>query len=68
MLEDPRFYNADIEHWLLTVRNKKWVEIMPEIMQQNSTVFAVGAGHLGGEMGVIHLLERAGYDVKPVMN
>ena len=29
--------------------------------------FAVGAGHLGGEEGVIALLREAGYSVTPVM-
>ncbi|VAW46219.1 hypothetical protein MNBD_GAMMA02-267 [hydrothermal vent metagenome] len=68
LLNDKRFYNADVEHWLLKVRNNNWVAIMPEIMQKNSTVFAVGAGHLGGNIGVIQLLQEAGFTVKPVMN
>lgn len=36
-------------------------------MQKESTFFAVGAAHLGGEIGIIHLLRKAGYTVKPIM-
>ncbi len=67
-IEDERFYNETVQRWLLTVRNENWVKKMPAIMQANSTVFAVGAGHLAGEHGVIPLLQQAGYTVKPVMN
>ncbi|AWK07344.1 TraB/GumN family protein [Flavobacterium crocinum] len=53
---------------ILDNRNLNWVKVMPEIMNQNSIFFAVGAGHLGGEYGVINLLRKEGYTVKPVMN
>lgn len=68
LIQDERFYNAEMERWLLEVRNKNWLEIMPNIMQKNSTVFAVGAGHLTGDFGVIQLLQDAGFTVSPVMN
>jgi uncharacterized protein YbaP (TraB family) len=51
---------------LLNNRNKKWI---PEIIQQaklQPTFFAVGAGHLGNENGLINLLKQAGYTVLPV--
>ncbi len=67
-IEDERFYNETVQRWLLTVRNENWVKKMPTIMQANSTVFAVGAGHLAGEHGLISLLQKAGYSVKPVMH
>jgi uncharacterized protein YbaP (TraB family) len=41
---------------------------MPEMMQKESVFFAVGAAHLAGELGVINLLKKAGYTVKPIMN
>lgn len=66
LIEDERFYNETVQRWLLTVRNENWVKKMPAIMQANSTVFAVGAGHLAGEHGLIPLLRKAGYSVKPV--
>ena len=53
---------------LLYDRNKNWVRQMPAIMSAKSTLFAVGAGHLPGEQGVIKLLSKAGYKVTPVAN
>ena len=49
----------------LDERNKKWVPRMTKIMTQ-PTFFAVGAGHLWGDQGVISLLKSAGYSVSPV--
>jgi uncharacterized protein YbaP (TraB family) len=34
--------------------------------KKESTFFAVGAGHLGGDQGVISLLRKKGYTVKPI--
>jgi uncharacterized protein YbaP (TraB family) len=31
-----------------------------------SVLFAVGAGHLGGENGLLNLLKKQGYSVKPL--
>jgi uncharacterized protein len=53
---------------LLYKRNANWVNKMPEIMNESKTLFAVGAGHLGGEKGVIYLLRNAGYMVRPMMH
>lgn len=47
-------------------RNTDWVKKMPEIMKKKSTLFAVGAGHLPGEKGVLELLKKAGYKVESV--
>lgn len=51
---------------LLWNRNANWVQKMPALMKENTLLFAVGAGHLGGEKGVIQLLRKAGYTVRPV--
>lgn len=53
---------------LLYDRNRRWVTIMPETMKEGSKLFAVGAGHLPGEEGVIRLLQKKGYKVKPLDN
>ena len=53
---------------LLYDRNRNWVKQMPAIMAARPTLFAVGAGHLPGEQGVIKLLIKAGYTVKPLIN
>jgi len=51
---------------LLNNRNRNWIPIMEEQMKEKSTFFAVGAGHLGGEVGVVALLREAGYKVTAV--
>lgn len=39
---------------------------MPEIMKQKGTFFAVGAGHLPGERGLLAQLKKAGYTVEGI--
>ncbi|RYY28074.1 MAG: TraB/GumN family protein [Chitinophagaceae bacterium] len=54
---------------MLYDRNRRWVTQMPEIMNDpGATLFAVGAGHLPGEEGVLNLLKKAGYTVRPLKN
>lgn len=53
---------------LLDNRNANWLKIMPSMMQKESVFFAFGAAHLAGELGVINLLKKAGYTVKPILN
>ncbi len=53
---------------LIYGRNATWLKKMPEIMQQKSTFFAVGAAHLAGERGVLAGLRNAGYLVEGVKN
>lgn len=58
---------TDEENELLIYgRNATWLEKMPEIMQQKSTFFAVGAAHLVGERGVLAGLRNAGYLVEGI--
>ena len=47
-------------------RNKKWIPRMADKMKSCSVFFAVGAGHLYGQMGVINLLRKEGYTVEPL--
>lgn len=54
------------ENALLTNRNEKWVPQLEKMMPEKSLFIAVGAGHLAGEKGVISLLRKEGYTVKPV--
>ncbi|MCF8281121.1 MAG: TraB/GumN family protein, partial [Bacteroidales bacterium] len=51
---------------LLNQRNRNWIPIMGEMMLAQPSFFAVGAGHLGGESGVVSLLRNAGYTVEAV--
>jgi uncharacterized protein YbaP (TraB family) len=57
---------AGHENSLLGNRNRKWIAKMEEYMQTAPTFFAVGAGHLGGDQGVIQLLRRKGYTLKAI--
>ncbi|WP_035455392.1 TraB/GumN family protein [Algoriphagus terrigena] len=51
---------------VLDSRNKAWISILEEEMKSQKLFIAVGAGHLGGENGVISLLRNAGYRVEPI--
>jgi uncharacterized protein YbaP (TraB family) len=44
-------------------RNKKWMNPMVKMMNEKSTFFAVGAGHV---YGLLQLLRNAGYKVEAV--
>jgi uncharacterized protein YbaP (TraB family) len=48
-------------------RNRSWIPVMDAALQKATCFFAVGAAHLGGEQGLIQLLLKAGYTVKPVL-
>lgn len=50
----------------LDERNEKWIERMVDRMDKGPVFFAVGAGHLWGENGLITLLKKSGYSVVPV--
>lgn len=47
-------------------RNKRWIEKLPEILKSGNRFIAVGALHLPGEQGLIQLLRKKGYTVKPI--
>lgn len=54
------------EDVLVGDRNRAWIPLMEKEMNQQSTFFAVGAGHLAGDDGVIKLLRKEGYTVTPI--
>lgn len=51
---------------MLDKRNQNWIHPMKEQMALAPTFFAFGAAHLGGEMGIIKLLQKEGYTLRPV--
>lgn len=51
---------------ILLNRNEKWVPAFGEMAKEQVTFFAIGAGHLGGEKGLISLLEKEGYTLTPI--
>lgn len=51
---------------LVDERNQAWIPAMERISNNRSVFYAVGAGHLSGDKGVINLLREAGYTMTPV--
>lgn len=51
---------------LVDKRNTKWIPELKALMQNKKCFIAVGAGHLGGENGLIQLLKKQGYTVDPI--
>ncbi|MCW5923117.1 MAG: TraB/GumN family protein [Saprospiraceae bacterium] len=64
MIGDAQYGMGGYEDILLKNRNHNWIPIMGRMMRETPTLFAVGAGHLGGEHGVVALLRREGYRVE----
>lgn len=65
---DKKYMDKEEQNFMLDSRNKKWITKMPEMMQQHSVFFAVGAAHLPGDNGLINLLRQAGYTVTSIKN
>ena len=63
-MEGPCAASPEEEANLLDNRNHNWIKIMPDMMAEKPTLFAVGAGHLCGEQGVLKLLQGLGYTVE----
>lgn len=64
IVSDP--FMKDYLGLMLYKRNANWIPIIEENAKKQPTFFAFGAGHLAGEKGVINLLRKQGYTVKPV--
>jgi uncharacterized protein YbaP (TraB family) len=65
MLSDSTF-NDDFKDSFLTKRNNKWVPVMEKAMKQYRCFFAVGSAHLPEQDGVLNLLRKKGYNVRPM--
>lgn len=59
--EDPQFAAR-----LLDERNKNWIPKIEKAVAEQSTFFAVGGAHLGGQNGVVNLLRKNGYTVTAI--
>jgi hypothetical protein len=52
---------------LLINRNNNWIPQIDTYFKEGKSIFiAVGAGHLPGSYGLIHLLKEKGYTLKPI--
>ncbi|RAJ87629.1 hypothetical protein CLV59_101390 [Chitinophaga dinghuensis] len=67
-MTSEKFMDTNAKYWMLHVRNVNWANKMPDMMKKGSNFFAVGAGHLGGDDGLIKLLQAKGYTVEPILN
>lgn len=67
LMSDPTAgMNNEEANKLIYNRNNNWVKQLEVIMPGKSVLVAVGAGHLGGEDGLINLLREKGFKVEPV--
>lgn len=66
MINDDEEQLSDYADLLLNKRNEAWINGMKTMMTQMPTFFAVGAGHLAGQKGVIHLLRKEGFKLTPL--
>lgn len=57
---------GDNEAVLLTNRNEDWIPKIEAKTKSKKCFFAVGAGHLGGETGILNLLKKQGFSVEAV--
>jgi uncharacterized protein len=55
-----------LRHILMYDRNQIMAARMIERMPMGATFFAVGAAHLAGNKGVLAILKKSGYSVRPV--
>ncbi len=65
---DNEFGSAENLELMLYSRNRNWVTQLKDILPKKSIFMAVGAGHLVGNNGVIDLLRKAGYTLRPIQN
>ena len=68
LFSKPEFGLKDGLEILLDKRNINWVAQLKNILPEKNVFIAVGAGHLVGKKGLIELLKKEGYTLKPLKN
>ncbi|MEP7107733.1 MAG: TraB/GumN family protein [Ferruginibacter sp.] len=68
LFKDTEFGMEDHQDLLLNDRNKNWVKQLNAILKNETVFVAVGAGHLVGNEGLINLMRKEGYTLKPIFN
>jgi uncharacterized protein YbaP (TraB family) len=68
MFNNPEFGMQDGLDFLLDKRNVNWVSQLKGILPGKNIFIAVGAGHLVGKKGLIELLRKEGYSLRPIEN
>ncbi len=67
-IEELTYNEADaffVQNFVIK-RNMDWIPKIKGILNKKTAFIAVGAAHLPGEYGIINLLKKEGYTVKPV--
>lgn len=68
LIEDDETWSvAQYQNAMLYDRNKNWIPKIEEFSKSQPTFIGVGAAHLAGEEGVLNLLRKAGYTIKPIL-
>ena len=67
VIYDSSYMSKEEQADFLTKRNNNWINKMPAKMTQSSHLFAVGAGHLVGNEGILKLLTAKGYKLTPIL-
>jgi uncharacterized protein YbaP (TraB family) len=68
MFNKPEFGLNEGMEILLDKRNINWVNQLKHILPGQNIFMAVGAGHLVGKKGLIELLKKEGYTMRPIEN
>lgn len=68
LINDTEYGMQENQDVLLDKRNLAWVDQLKIIMKEKPVFVAVGAGHLVGERGLISLLRKDGYVLRPLEN
>ena len=59
---------SEIQDVMIDKRNKNWADQFDGITKDKQVLIAVGAGHLGGENGLLNLLKAKGYTIRAIKN
>jgi uncharacterized protein len=67
MFEETKSGTEEFNRRLLQERNHRWIERMTLLMEEEPVFFALGAGHLPGDEGILQLLVEKGYVLERVV-
>lgn len=68
LFSNSEFGMEEHQDILLDKRNENWVAQLKGIMSKQPVFVAVGAGHLVGKNGLISLLRKQGYTLRPLLH
>lgn len=68
LMNNKEYGMEENQELLLDNRNRNWADQLKLIMKKETVFVAVGTGHLVGEKGLIALLRKEGYTVRPLEN